>query len=85
MYQHSKTEFAKMAKMIALDTFRKLSFYFNFEIRNLNVFQLMETIFGSVFVNPIKIDDSITLENWPRFNIVSHGNFTLNITLVPCI
>ena len=74
-----------MANMIDLDSFCKLSYYSNFEKRSLKVLVLMESIFGLVPNNPVNIEDSIIIENWPRFNIISDGNFTVNSPLVPCI
>ena len=57
-----------MANMIDLDSFRKLSYYSNFETRSLNVLELVESIFGPPPVNPVNIEDSLINENWPRFN-----------------
>ena len=74
-----------MAKMINLDSFRKLSYYSNFETRSLNALELMESIFSPPPINSVNIDPSIINENWPRFNIISDVNFTVNSPLVPCI
>ena len=74
-----------MAKMTDLDSFRKLSYYSSFERRSLYVLQLMESIFGPPPTNPVNIVDSLINENWPRFNIFSDVNFTVNSPLVPCI
>ena len=45
----------------------------------------MESIFGFVPFNPVNINFSIFNENWPRFNICSEINFTVNSPLVLCI
>ena len=74
-----------MANMIDLDSKRKLSYYSDFETRSLNVLELMESIFGPSPINPVYIEDSLINENWPRFNIISDVNFTVNSPLIPCI
>ena len=71
--------------MIDLDSFRKLSYYSDFETRSLNVLELMEGIFGPPPINSVNFEDSLINENWPRFNVVSDVNFTVNSPLVPCI
>ena len=43
----------------------------------------MESIFGPAPINPFKIGSSVINENWPRFNIISDVNFTVNSPLVP--
>ena len=48
-----------MAVMIDLDSFRKLSYYSNFETRSLNALELMEGIFGPPPINPVNIEDSL--------------------------
>ena len=45
----------------------------------------MKGIFGPVPINPVNIEPSINNEKWPRFNIISDVNFTVNSPLVPCI
>ena len=45
----------------------------------------MESIFGPVPTNPDNVEPSIINENWPRFNINSDVNFTVNSPLVRCI
>ena len=74
-----------MAKMIDLDSKRKLFYYSDFETRSLNVLELMESIFGPMPINPVHIEDSLINEIWPRFDIISDGNLTVNSPLVPCI
>ena len=74
-----------MANMIDLDSKRKLPYYFDFETRSLNVLELMESIFGLAPMNPVNIEDSVVNKSWPRFNIISDVNFTVNFPLVPCI
>ena len=74
-----------MANKIDLDYFRKLSCYTIFETRCLNVLELMESIFGPPPINPVNIEASLINENWPRFDIISDVNFTVNSPLVPCI
>ena len=74
-----------MANMIDLDSFRKLSYYSNFHTCKLNVLELMEGIFGPAPINPINVEPSVINENWPRFNILSDNDFTVNSTFVPCI
>ena len=74
-----------MANMIDLERRRKLSFCSNFELRSLNVLELMESIFGPAPINPVNIEDSLINENWPRLKIISDVNFTVNSPLVPCI
>ena len=74
-----------MANMIDLDSKRKLSFYSDFETRSLNVLELMESIFGPAPINAVNFESSVIDENWPRFNIISDVNFTVNSPLVPCI
>ena len=64
--------------MIDLDSKRKLSFFSAFETRSLNVLELMESLFGPPSINPVNIKDSLINENWPRFNIISDVNFTVN-------
>ena len=71
--------------MIDLDSKRKLSYYFDFETRSLNVLELMESIFGPAPNYPVNIESSVINENWPRFIIISDVNFTVNSPLVPCI
>ena len=71
--------------MIDLDSKRKLFFYSDFETRSLNVLELMESLFGPPTMNPVNIEDSLINENWPRFNVISDVNFTVNSPLVPCI
>ena len=71
-----------MANMIDLDSFRKLSYYSNFETRSLNVLELMESIFGPPPINPVNIEDSLINEKWPRFNVISDVNFTVNSPLL---
>ena len=44
--------------MIELESKRKLSCCSNFETRILNVLELMESIFGPVFINPVNIEPS---------------------------
>ena len=58
-----------MANMIDLDSFRKLSYYSNFETRSLNVLELMESIFGPTPINPVNIEDSLINENWPHIKL----------------
>ena len=67
-----------MANNIDLDSFCKLSYYSNVETRSLNVLELMEGIFGPPPINPVNIEDSLINENWPRFDIISDVNFTVN-------
>ena len=74
-----------MASMIDLHSFRKLSYYCNFETRRLNVLQLMEGIFGPPLIKPVIFEDYLVNENWPRFDVISDVNFTVNSPLVPCI
>ena len=74
----AKFRIAEMANMIDLDSRGKLSYYFDFETRSLNVLELMESIFGPVPINPDIVEPSIINENWPRFNIISDVNFTVN-------
>ena len=76
---------AKMANMIDLNSFRKLSYYSSFQTRSLNVLEFMEGIFGPPLINPVNIKDFLINENWPRFNIISDVNFTVTSPLVPCI
>ena len=64
--------------MIDLDSKRKVSYYSDFETRSLNVLELMEGILGPVPINPVNVEPSIFHENWPRFDIVSDVDFTLN-------
>ena len=71
--------------MIDLDSFPKLSYYSDFKTRSLIVLELVESIFSPVPVNPVNFEPSIIIENWPRFNIISDVNFTVNSLLVPCI
>ena len=70
-----------MAKMIDLDSFRKLTYYADFETRSLYVLELMESIFGPAPVNPVNVEPSIINENRPRFNVISDVNFTANFPL----
>ena len=45
----------------------------------------MESFFGSMPINPVNIEDSLIKENWPRFDITSDVNYTVNSLFVPCI
>ena len=45
----------------------------------------MESLFGPVPINLFNVEPSIIDENWPRFNIFSEVNFTVNSPIVPCI
>ena len=45
----------------------------------------MESIFGPVPFNAVNIEPPIFNEFWPRFNVISDVNFTVNSPLVPCI
>ena len=74
-----------MANMNDLDSKRKLSYYSDFETRNLNVLELMEDIFGPPPNNPVIIEDSLINEKWPRFDIFSDVNFTVKSPFVPCV
>ena len=71
--------------MIDLESKRKVSYYSDFETRSLNVLELMDSIFGPMPINPVNIEDSFINENWPRFDVISNVNFTVNSPLVPCI
>ena len=71
--------------MIDLDSFRKLSYSFNSETRCSDVLEIMESIFGPSPINSVNIEDSLINEKWPRFNVISDDNFTVNFPLVPCI
>ena len=74
-----------MANVIDLDFFRELSYYSNIETRSLNVLELMESFFAPPRINPVNIESSVINENWPRFNIISDVNFTVNSPLDRCI
>ena len=63
----------------------KLSFCSTFDTRSSDVLELMESIFGPVFINLVNIEPSIINENWPRFNIYSDVIFTVNYPLIQCI
>ena len=52
-----------MANMIDLESKLKLSYYYNFETRNLNVLELMESSFGPVPINPVNVEPSNINEN----------------------
>ena len=71
--------------MTDLDSFLKLSYYSDFETRSLNVLELMEGIFGPPLNDPVIVEPSIIIENWPRSNTFSDVNFTVNSPFVPCI
>ena len=71
--------------MTDLDSNRKLSYYSVFETRSLKALELMESIFGPPPNNPVNIEDSLINENWPRFDIISDINFTVNSPLVSCV
>ena len=71
-----------MANLIALDSFRKLSYYSNFETRSLIVLELMEIIFGPVPISPVNIEDYLFNENWPCFNNLSDVIFSVDSPLV---
>ena len=49
------------------------------------MFWSMESIYGPPPINPVNFEPSVINENWPRFNIISDVNFTVNSPLVPCI
>ena len=74
-----------MGHMTDLDSFRKFSYYSDFEIRGLTVLELLDGIFGPPPKNPVNFEHSIINENWPRFNIFSDVNFSVNSFFVPCI
>ena len=74
-----------MANMIELDSKRELPYYSVYETRSLNALELMDGIFGPPPINPVNIEDSLNIENWPRFNILSDVNFNVYSPLVPCI
>ena len=74
-----------MAKMIDLDSFGKLDYYSDFEIRCLNVLDFLESIFGPVFIDLVNVESSNINEHWPHFNIISDVNFSANSPLVPRI
>ena len=74
-----------MANMIDLDSKRKLSYYSDFETRSLNVLERRESIFGPPPNNPVNIEGSLINANWPRFEIISDVNFTVNSPLLPCM
>ena len=44
----------------------------------------MESIFRPVPINPVNVEPSIIIENWPCFSFLSDVNFTANCPLVPC-
>ena len=71
--------------MIDSDSNRKLFYYSDYETRSLNALELMESIFGPSPNNPVNIEDSLINENWPRFDIISDINFTVNSPLVSCV
>ena len=85
VHWHNENSFAKMANLNDLESKRKLSCYSYFETRSLNVFELMESIFGLVPINPVNIEPSIFNEDWPLLKIVSDVDFTFNSPLVPYI
>ena len=64
------------------DSFPKLSYYFDYETRSLNVLELTESIFGPAPINPDSVEPSTINENWPRFNVFSDVSFTVNSPLV---
>ena len=45
----------------------------------------MKSVFDRVSTNPVTIEVSLINENWPRFDVVSYVNFTVNSRLVPCV
>ena len=45
----------------------------------------MESILGLPSINPVNIEDSLINENWPRFNVISAVNYTVNSPLNLCI
>ena len=67
-----------MANMIDMDSFRKPFYYSNFETRSLNVSEFMEGIFRPAPINPVNVDPSDFIENWPHFIITSDVNFSVN-------
>ena len=71
--------------MIDLDSKREPSCYSDFKTRSVNVLEPMESIFGPPPINTVNIEGSLISENWPRFNIISDVNFTVNYPVVPCI
>ena len=71
--------------MIDFYSFRKRSYYSNFERRNSDVLELMESTFGPVPINPLHFEPSFNILNSPRFNVISNTNFTVNSPPVPCI
>ena len=72
-----------MANMTDLDSFRNLSYHSYFKTRTLIILELAENIFDPVPISPVKFEPSIINEMWPRSNVFSDVNFTLNSPL-PC-
>ena len=70
---------------IDLEPFRKLSYYSTFQTRSSDNLELMESFFGTVPINHIHIESSITNENWPIFTWIFDVNFTVNCSLARCI
>ena len=84
VHQYSKYGLAKMANMIDLESKRKLSNYSNFRTRSLKVLELMKRIVGLVPINSVNIEHSIMRASWPRSNIISDADFTVNCPFGPC-
>ena len=75
-----------MADMIDLDSFRELSYFFNFKTRTWNVVELMGSFFfGPILINLVQIEPSNFNANWPGLKVISDVNFTVNSPYVPCI
>ena len=45
----------------------------------------MQTIFGTLPINPVNIETLIIKENWSCLGVISDVNFFVNSPLVPCI
>ena len=79
-----------MANMIDLECKCNFFKYSNFETHTSNVssvLKMMASSFSPVPNSPVNIEPSPINENWPRFNIISDLNFTVNSPLsrVSCL
>ena len=74
-----------MANMIDLDSFRKISEYFNLKTRSLYFVEPMESIFGHVPPDSDNIEHSTFNEKCFCFSIISDVKLVTNSPLVPCM
>ena len=74
-----------MANLINIESNRSISYFSTFNTRSLDIIEYMDTVFGTVPVNPVLVTSSIINENWSRFPIISDVNYNDNPPSKPSI